>query len=268
LFLSAFHPNDDPPWEALCILADEYPGLREEAIRYFEARPDARPKVNELRFLARVRPGSGLLLGKCMKALEIGEERRNMSGGESIAAAAILGLQFSQDEEVYERIVADFTGPWFPYRAVMALCEGWPDSPELDRIYNPRIMEAGYDLVTLASVVRLYCLKATSEEIEKTIGRFLSNLGISRFHEVVVLPIVKRLRSDDQLAAWLTARLSDYPSPTEKTTLPRLLASSRGMSPDLRSCCLAEIDRQAVTGTHFEIGFDLITGANRAVCTN
>jgi hypothetical protein len=87
----------------------------------------------------------------------------------------------------------------------------------------------------------------------------------SWYHEAVVPPIVRRLQSDDRLAVRLTARLSDRPSPTEKTTLPRLLALSRGMSPTLRNWCLAEIDHQVGMDGLSEIGYDLIAGANRAV---
>jgi hypothetical protein len=260
-----FKPGDEPLWEMLCILADEYPGPRDDAIRYFEGRMDDQPRVNELCFLARVRPGSGLLLRKCMKALGIGETKRHMIVPEMIAAAEILGAQFPRDEEVYRCIIADCTGQWLPYGPVLALCEAWPESPELDRAYDPRILEDPQDLFTLACAVRQACLKGPTEEIEKMIARFLSNPGARQFHEAVVPPIVRRLRSDDPLAARLAARLYDRPSPTEKATLPRLLASSMGMPPNLRSWSLAEIDRQVGTEGLAELGFDLVAGTNRAV---
>jgi hypothetical protein len=263
--LDAFRRGVESLWDMLCILADEYPGPRDDTIRFFEGRVDTTPTLNELRFLARVRPRSDLLLGKCMKALEIGEEKRHVSGWEAIAAADILGAQYSRDEEVYRRIIADCTVSSYPYGAVMALCEGWPGSPELDRAYDPRILKGVHSLFTLASDVRLVCLKAPTEEIEKLIRRFLANPEARQFHEAVVPPIVKRLRSDDQLAARLACRLFDCPSPTEKATLPRLLASSRGMSPDLRNWSLAEITRQVGAEGLSEIGFDLVAGANRAV---
>src|SRR5262249_17114874 len=151
-------------WELLCVLADEYPGPREDAIRHFEEGADDQPGPNELRFLARVRPGSSLLLRKCMKALQIGETKRHTTGREAIAATEILGTQFPRDEEVRRRIVADCTGPWFPHGPLMALCEGWPESPEVDHAYDPRILEGPHDLFSLACAVRLTCLKAPTDE--------------------------------------------------------------------------------------------------------
>jgi hypothetical protein len=120
-------------------------------------------------------------------------------------------------------------------------------------------------LFTFASAVRLVCLKAPTEEIERMIGRFLANPEARHFHEAVVPPIVRRLRFDDQLTARLAATLYDRPSPTEKATLPRLLAASRGMSPELQNWSRAEVDRQLGAERLSEIGFDLVAGANRAV---
>jgi energy-coupling factor transporter ATP-binding protein EcfA2 len=263
--MDAFRNEEGLLWDMLCILADEYPGPRDEAIRFFQGRADTEPTLNELRFLARTLPGSGLLLDKCMKTLQIAQERSFIIGSEVIAASEIIGSQFSQDEEVYRRIAADCTSPSFPYVAIMALCEGWPESPELKHVYNPGILEGRHSLVTLASAVRLACLKATTEEIEKMIGGLLMNLRTSQAYDAIVPPILRRLRSDDDLASRLAARLCDRPSPSEKATLPRLLASSRGMSPNLKSWILAEIDRQVGTKGLSEIGFDLVSGANRAV---
>jgi energy-coupling factor transporter ATP-binding protein EcfA2 len=261
----AFRNESGGLWDALCILADEYPGPRDEAIRFFQGRPDTEPTPNELRFLARTLPGSGLLLGKCMKSLQIGQEKRLVIGFEAIDAAEIIGSQFSQDEEVYRRIAADCTGPWFPYIPIMALCEGWPESPELEHAYRPEILNERHNVMTLASTVRLACLKAETDEIEKMIGGLVMNSRSKRVIDAIVPPILKRLRSDDDLASRLAARLYNTPSSSEKATIPRLLALSRGMSSKLKNWILAEIDRQVGTEGLSEIGFDLVSGANRAV---
>jgi hypothetical protein len=265
IFAPALERDEGAFWEMLCILADEYPGPRDDAVRFFEGQAEAAPGLNELRFLARARPGSSLLLSKCMKALGIGEGTRLVKDREAIAAAEIVGAQFSRDEEVRDRIVADCTGRWFPTTAIMALCEGWPESPVLDRAYDPSILEDRHTLLTFAGALRLAGLKAARVDFERVINRLLANPRGARNTDVIVPPIVRRLRSDDELFTRLTERLFADPSPSEQASFPRLLALSRGLSPELRGWALGQIDRQVGGRGPVEIGLDLAAGTHRAV---
>jgi hypothetical protein len=81
--------------------------------------------------------------------------------------------------------------------------------------------------------------------------------ALVRLEDRYVVPDVLERRSVRVLAG--------RPSPSEKATLLRLLASSRGMSPDLRSWGLGEINRQLGTDGLSEIGFDLVADAIRPV---
>lgn len=77
---------------------------------------------------------------------------------------------------------------------------------------------------------------------------------------VITRPIIRRLRTDESLFNMLTERLQNNPTPSEKATIPRLIAAARGSSPELRTWCIEEANRQ-LSGTESpEIGFDLIVG--------
>ena len=265
VFADALERDDGTYREMLCTLADEYPQPRDELLRFFEKRGDVAPRSSELRFLARTRPRSTLVLNKCMQALGIGESMPRAIGPEAIAAAEILGAQFSRDEEVRERITTDCQGPWFPGAAILALCEIWPESPVLARAYTPEIVQGWHDAFTFAAALRLACLRGSTEEIEGIIERLLTGLRGLRNADLVLPPIVRRLRFDDQLLANLTARLFADPSPSQKASFPRLLSTARGMSPELREWGLAEITRQTGKEGLSEIGFDLVSGTHRTV---
>jgi hypothetical protein len=109
------------------------------------------------------------------------------------------------------------------------------------------------------------CLQGSTEEIEGVIERLLTSFRGVRNADMMVPPIVRRLRSDDQLFTNLTARLLAEPSPSQKASFPRLLSTTRGMSPELREWGLAEITRQIGKGGLSEIGIDLVSGTHRAV---
>jgi hypothetical protein len=265
VFAEVLERDDGSLWDTLCSLADDYPLPCDEALRFFERREDVPPRSNELRFLARARPGSMLVLSRCMRALGIGESTVGVIGPDAIAAAEILGAQFSRDDEVRGRIAAECQGSRVNGAAILALCEVWPESPVVARAYNPEILRGPHDAFTFAFALRLACLQGTAGEIEGVIERLLNDFQGVRSPDLMVPPIVRRLGSDDLLFTNLAARLFADPSPSQKASYPRLLKSARGMSPELREWAHAEIARQVGVRGLSEIGMDLVSGTHRAV---
>ena len=265
VFAETLDQADGSIWDMLCTLADEYPLPRDEALRFFERRGDVFPRSNELRFLARVRPGSTLVLNKCMRALGIGESTVRGIVPEVIVAAEILGEQFSSDHEVRVRIDAECQGSWGTAPAILALCEVWPESPTLALAYDPQILQGRHDAFTFAAALRLACVRGSTAEVDGIIENLLTSFRGVRTADLIAPPIVRRLRYDDELFTNLKARLFADPSPSQKASFPRLLSAARGISPELREWGLAEIARQVGTDGLSEIGFDLVSGTYRAV---
>jgi hypothetical protein len=221
--------------------------------------------VNELQFLARIIPGGRLLLEKCLKALHIGEDKSIDLGWETLAAAEILGNQFAHDEGVYKRIIAECEGTWAPYHAVLALCEAWPKSEVLDRYQGDLTLDHIRNLFTSIVVIRFLCLKDSAEGVWKTLIRVLTNRRPQNLSEATYAPVVRRIRNDELLYEIASAELLNQPSPTLKASLPRILIAARGISPNLRTWCLGELENQTVRNRASEIGFDIAAGAYRLV---
>lgn len=73
-------------------------------------------------------------------------------------------------------------------------------------------------------------------------------------------PLIRRLAHDSNLGAMLLERLKAQPLAAEKATIPRLLAASRGMFPELHKWCREEAASQLRRRSLPEIGFDLLRG--------
>src|SRR5262249_13627766 len=123
-------------WDALCMFADEYPAPRDEAIRFLEERPERTAMSNILRFLGRARPKSSLLLEYCLKALGGEETPISRSGQEVDIAAELVGAHFGGDSEVLARVMSVRPLEALHEGMLLALCEGWPESADLERMFE------------------------------------------------------------------------------------------------------------------------------------
>ena len=252
-------------WEIACTQADEFPAAKDEAIKLFAENSQARPSANELRFLARAVPGGRLLLDKCLQALQIGQARSIDLGWETLAAAEILGNQFSHDEEVYERIIAECKSDWPPYHAILALCEGWPGSDVLERYRGHLSLDHVRNQFTAIVVIRYLCLKESAEGVWQMVNRLVTNQRPQNLAEATYAPLVRRVRGDDRLYEMATSELGKELSPTMKASLPRILIAARGITSELKTWCLAELENQMAKKRLSEIGFDLAARAYRPV---
>ncbi len=144
-------------------------------------------------------PGGRLLLDKCLKALQIGEDKSIDLGWETLAAAEILGNQFAHDEGVYNRIIAECNGVWVPYHAMLALCEGWPESDVLERYRGRLSLERVRNQFTSIVAIRFLCLKESAEGVWTTVNRVISNRRPQNYSETTYAPLVRRVRADDRL---------------------------------------------------------------------
>jgi len=77
--------------------------------------------------------------------------------------------------------------------------------------------------------------------------------------------MLRRLQTDDSFLIMLSERLLNVPTPSEKATIPKLINAARGVSSELKTWCVEEVDRQTSGGMSPEMGFDMIYGAPRLV---
>jgi hypothetical protein len=252
-------------WNELCLFAEEYPLPRDEALHFLEGREDRKAKPNILRFLSRARPKSSLLLDYCLKKLHIGDDKQDTSGEDAVVAAELLGSHFGNDSDVLAQIMSGRAKSRIYQKVILALCEGWPESKELDQIFE-RVREQKW-LLNYKTYLNLVCLKATSRKIFNILINELSNSehSESRFLLFYLRPFIRRLRTDDELLNMLTERLQKEPTKSEKATIPKLVSEARGISHELRTWCIEEANYQLSGKNPPEIGVDLVSHEIRPV---
>jgi hypothetical protein len=97
------------------------------------------------------------------------------------------------------------------------------------------------------------------------VNRLVTNRRPQDLSEATYAPLVRRVRSDDRLYEIATSELRKELPPTLKASLPRILIAARGITPDLKTWCLGELENQMAKKRLSEIGFDLAAGAYRPV---
>jgi len=122
--------------EVLGLFADEFDEARDDVLSLLEDGTSFEIHENHLTFLARVRPGSHPLLKHCLRALSIGESRSIEGNGQVIVAAQLLGEHFGGDPTVLKLLLEGKLLDLLHPGIVVALCEGWPESVELEEVYQ------------------------------------------------------------------------------------------------------------------------------------
>jgi hypothetical protein len=178
-------------------------------------------------------------------------------------AAELLGRDFRDDERIQAELAREY--PSLGLRAVWALCEIWPESPDLAREYEAvRHEHLTMDnwLVRDLTEMNLICTLATPEEV---LFAFLDFLRDPRprwqyFAEKVRGPILRRVGSDQQLQELLWNRLKSSSIPSEQVSFALLLGEAAKFAQELRDWCRDKCD-EAHTEAVAPVGTDVLSGA-------
>lgn len=253
-------------WSKLALVADEYSAPRAEALRF--AREEAHPAVPGafLDFLGRVSPRTLLLRDHCMRSLFLNAP---VWWNDPARAAELLGRDFRDDSETRETIRAELARnyPALGLRAVWALCEIWPESPDLARGYEAVREEhraASNWLVRDEIEMNLICTLGTPEEVLLTFLALLRQ-PIPNWQYVAEKlrgPILRRVGRDSQLQELLWNRLKSASNPSEQVSFALLLDAGQQCTQELRKWCRDQCD-SAYTEAVAAAGSDLLSGALR-----
>jgi hypothetical protein len=251
-------------WDQLSPHADAFPAVREQILAFLESRPKRAASPNLLRFLARTRQKSELLLEYCLGTLHVGQDGIDVGGVMGEVASSLLGEHFAGNARALDQVLAGRAGECFYGRTVLALTEGWPDHPYLEAAYQAfREYEwkAG-DLIWQ----RLVCSNGTVDEVLGELGYVCRARPIElRQQGFSIRPFVQRLRRDDELAVRLLALIRKDATPSEKASLARLLDAGQGASQELRAWCEKELLLQTRQLPAPETGLDILLKEERCV---
>jgi hypothetical protein len=249
-------------WEVLAPFADQNASLCTQILSEIENETRGSENSEQIRFIARHRPKSSLLVEWCFETLFGAKQTSSGMSWEALTAASVLGGHFKGDPNILKRIMSQ--EPMFSEPRIVCLCEGWPRSDELEAQWE-KILECRQPLTNLVGW-KLTCCKSQTQTVFDRMLELLSNYD-SRFGYWLVWymePALRRIRTDNLLAEKFDKYLTDKPSPSAKATFPRLLSQARGLSAELSTWCTTEAERQ-LTSAFPEIGFDLCEGIFRPV---
>ena len=149
---------------------------------------------------------------------------------------------------------------------MIGLCEAWPQDEELLGLYaKTREQHTPLHFVPYFELTSL--LGSTGELLRAL--RHLIQKGRPHLteaeREAILRQLVARMRRDSGLVDTISDCLRANPTPSEKTTLTRLLRNTYGLSQEFRTWCSEQVTEQ-VAGTEApQEGYDLVTGTVRPV---
>lgn len=251
-------------WYHLSAFADEYPQPQAEFIEFLERnkRNDDGHSAWSLRFLNRAVPQSELLKQLCMIALAGKDNNFDESYDEARLAAELLVKNLNGDVGIWQWLKSNIKENYedeVPENIILALSEGWPDSPEFERI--AKWVDEKEQGLTFPAMMYLSCRRDTAADVLAALDRLLfwfDRSDISR-NSQIVRPLVRRLQQDDELLRLMIVKLQDHPTTTEKATYPQLIDLARGTSV-IRDWCVQESERQENGTMPPEIGMDATQG--------
>jgi hypothetical protein len=185
---------------------------------------------------------------------------------EEEVAAELLGTHFGGDHDIFMHIMPENAEKGIPQSLIIALCEGWPESEELTRIYESARKERRE--VNYSTYFHLKCRVESSESLFNTI---INDLPTFNLHPVYdpswnnFYPVIRRIKTDEIIFTMLTRHLQNNPTSSEKITILKLIGAAKGLSPELRNWCIGELDCQLRGMEPPEIGIDFTTGENQPV---
>jgi hypothetical protein len=261
--ISDFNRDRLSVWGTLCLLADNYPVPRAEALEFIRGARETAIRPQILDFVARVQPRSALLRDLCLNSLF---SASNDSENDPEKAIELLARDFPGDLAVRDALEARLQRDFHMHghRAMWALCELVPDNPiltnEMERL-RPHLFNNGEWFMQSSFDMAIVCLKGTSREVLSIIQFMLRGCrpNYRYFAKGFQRPIVRRVAADIELQAMLWDELQGTQNPNECGSFLSLLASVSGITPELRELCrsMCEPEPSKLVAC---AGMDLVTG--------
>jgi hypothetical protein len=251
-------------WEDLCLLAYDYDLPRKDALQFLESTKKKSAGPNTLKFIARAKPCSKMLLEYCLSSL-IADEHSLYGDLTERIAADLLAANFAGDSDVLSMLPPAIDESEINSSVVVALCDGWPDSIQLASVFE--FCKDRQIQLSPVAFFSLVCAKSKMEKVLKLtrdeLTMFTPNHG--RRIQLLIKPMLKRLQNDPTLHEALKTHLFSNPTPSEKGSFSRLIAASAGVSDELRTWCVRELAYQHRQDITPEIGVDMFQGRLRPV---
>lgn len=232
--------------------------------RLFGRDNEREPSVAALNLFAEQMKGTVELRDRCLPLVRDFIPNAYVDTAPCIRAAEILGQQFTSDTAVRKVLEAQIDAAPNPSAAVIALCEGWPDSEALDRVDPTADRERR--LLLPARVALMAALRPPAEFLQR-LGWGLPTLTgtLWDFLPLCARAIQRRFEVDEIVRNLAFSRLESDPTPAEKMTFSSMLHRTDSRIDRLRALCSSELSRQQSCDLLSDMALDITTGVVRPV---
>ena len=149
----------------------------------------------------------------------------------AILAGYILGNNFNDDEAIYQDLIKldEF---YIRPGKIIALCVGWPESPELKQLFD-RIKDRNYNFDRSAA----YHLRFLFRDVENCIAFFynvIEDYSQARYqHKDFIFPLTRRINNDQTLRKRIKEELLKTTSTSAQVSFFSILNSVNGIDSDI-----------------------------------
>ncbi len=250
--------------DAIAPLVEVKHPLHAEIMSVLETQRPEHTSGNLLKFLAVERPKSRLLLDYCLGTANVRSEQRPsgpvyFETPQSIATSLdLIEEHFANDPDILQELDQKYRPFSNRFDMLAVLVAGWPQSSQTQRIIQETQDQSKPFIVYARTTAKL----GESKKIEEWLSQELN--APSDFHsfhwQVCAEQIVKRLRTDQELARLFEERIFSTPSGLVKTSYPKLLSTAGQLTSSLRAWCTEELERQVNSPGVQEFGVDITRG--------
>lgn len=214
--------------------AEKSPDLRNSLLEMIDASGGPPESIAALRLIAQARPHDAVLRERCLANVQGVAHSWSMAETQ-LVSAEILGRNFGGDEELLRQLIV-MNGDHALPGVVATLCEGWPQSDELQNIFDDLVAgKRRQGDLNMGASLKLMALKSAAPRLLEALSAF-ANRGSGGIWDAIPywLPSVnRRVQEDDDLAQMMRTQLDTQPSLSVALSFASILIGVRGLSPDL-----------------------------------
>lgn len=230
-------PGSPPFWEALSPVAADFPQVRAALLQIVRNETAGKISPNKIAFLGKAEPHSGYLRNVCLDVLRTGGSP-DYGYGSALQAAAILAEQFANDPETLQLLVSGGVS-LHDEATVIALCAGWPQCGEIDRLYD-QCLAPNRPPMPYRAFINVSLARVPSEQLTSAYFNLLRTIPQHLYSDLAA-GMRSRLRWDTSARESLIEQTRTHGNPNHRhlaANVPGLLRSAHALDEAFAAWCI------------------------------
>lgn len=208
---------------------------------------DNTEKINSnslISFLSRTSPNSAVLKDILLRIITSPEESNKALAGK------FLGIYFNKDSQVYEEVKK--VQNYFDSGRIVALCNGWANEPILKEIFD-EIVKHQYQIDDYVGFNLKFLFRDVDNITDFLKSIFSQASEIKRYHKYFFIPMIERLKKDNEFSLAIKRLLLSSSSINEKISYYNLLSHVNMVDDDVR------LWKSKITEFKNDYGYDIVS---------